>query len=203
MRRLGRRSWFVVGLGALAVPLVATALAYGCTAVATLSSNPGAAPAGGTVTVTGRFFGTHDPSDASSNQPAEIRLGSVSGPVLATGSPSGSDRSFSVQLTVPAGTPAGDTFISATQKSASGTPVYGTPARQAFTVTAAAGAAPGGSAPSAPAVDQQVGSQVALGKALARCKAKYNSKKAKSSRGKRSMARKRAACVRRARQAHS
>ncbi|MDQ6805782.1 MAG: hypothetical protein M3065_12625 [Actinomycetota bacterium] len=56
--------------------------------------------------------------------------------MLATASPSGTDRSFSVQVAVPADATPGDTFIAATQQTASGTPVFGTPARQAFTVSA-------------------------------------------------------------------
>ncbi|MGH3995693.1 MAG: hypothetical protein ACRDSN_24895, partial [Pseudonocardiaceae bacterium] len=44
------------------------------------------------------------------------------------------------------GTPAGATFLAATQKTASGTPVYGTPARQAFTVLASPASAPAGGA---------------------------------------------------------
>ena len=173
MKCIGRRAWFLLGLGALAVPLVATALAYGCTAAATLSASPGAAAAGSTVTVTGKYFGTHDPEDVTSNQPVQIRLGSVTGPVLANASPTGTDRAFTVRITIPSGTAVGDTFISATQLSATGTPVYGTPARQAFRVTAAlasAGVAAGGG--------QQVARQVAarrlatLSMASARRKAK-------------------------------
>jgi hypothetical protein len=88
------------------------------------------------VTVNGQFFGTHSASDATSAGLVELRLGSLSGPVLATANPSGTDRSFSVQVAIPADAVPGDTFIAATQQTATGTPVYGTPARQAFTVAA-------------------------------------------------------------------
>ena len=175
MRRGGRRTWFLLGVGALAVPLVATALAYGCTAAATLSASPGAAAAGSAVTVTGKYFGTHDPQDINSNQPVQIRLGSVTGAVLAEASPTGTDRAFSVRITIPRGTSAGDTFISATQLSADGRPVYGTPARQAFKVTAAAPAsAAGSSAGSGQQVAQQVATRrlATLSMASARRKAK-------------------------------
>lgn len=174
MKSIGRRAWFLLGLGALAVPLVATALAYGCTAAATLSASPGAAAAGSTVTVTGKYFGTHDPEDVTSNQPVQIRLGSVTGPVLANASPSGTDRAFTTRITIPRGTAVGDTFISATQLSATGTPVYGTPARQAFRVTAP----PASSGTAAAGGGQQVARQVAarrlatLSMASARRKAK-------------------------------
>ncbi|HWF50959.1 MAG TPA: hypothetical protein VG294_10000, partial [Solirubrobacteraceae bacterium] len=129
--------------GLIAVPMaVAAATAYACTAVATLTDSPGAALPGSTVTVNGAFFGTHSATDSTSAGPVEIRLGSLTGPVLATASPSGTDRSFSVQITIPADAVSGDTFIAATQQTASGTPVFGTPARQAFTVSAPAVATP-------------------------------------------------------------
>ncbi len=207
MRKLGKRAWLVIGLGLLAVPLVATAIAYGCTAVATLSTNPGAAPAGSTITVSGQGFGTHDPTQSETNGPAEIRLGSMTGPVLATASPTGSKRTFSVQITVPQAA-TGDTFIVATQRDASGNPVYGTPARQAFTVTAPpAAAGPAGLA--VPAVHNQSTTNVVksnvkakLAKAIAHCKSKYRASKAKSHKGKKSMARKRAACIKAAKKKH-
>jgi hypothetical protein len=128
----------LVSLSVLAVPLGAAAVtAYACTSVATLTDSPGAAAAGSTVTVTGQFYGIHNPADATSAGPVEIRLGSLTGPVLAAATPSGTDRSFSVQVAIPAGAVPGDTFLTATQQTASGTPVYGTPAHQAFTVSAA------------------------------------------------------------------
>ncbi len=142
MRKLRKRALLLIGLGVMLVPLAITAVAYACTAVSTLSISPGAATAGSTVTVTGKFFGTHNPADATSDGPAQIRLGSLSGPVLATASPSGTDRSFTVQVTIPKSAAAGDTFLAATQQTASGTAVYGTPSRQAFTVSAPATAPP-------------------------------------------------------------
>jgi len=127
----------VVSLGLVAVPLgVAAVSAYACTAVATLTDSPGAALPGTTVTVTGAFFGTHSATDSTSAGPVQIRLGSLTGPVLATASPSGTDRSFSVQVAIPASAVPGSTFLAATQATAAGTPVYGTPSRQAFTVAA-------------------------------------------------------------------
>lgn len=150
MRSIGKRSLFLACVGAVSVPLAAAALAYGCTAVATLAVSQGAATPGTTVAVTGKFFGTHDPSVDNTNGLAEIRLGSLTGPVLTTAAPAGVDRSFTVQVKVPAGTPTGDTFLAATQERADGTVVYGTPARQAFKVLATSTAAGGGST-SAPA----------------------------------------------------
>ena len=137
MRRFTRRAMVLASLGVVAIPLGVAATAYACTAVATLTDSPGVAVAGSSVTVSGAFFGTHNAGDATTAGPVQIRLGSLTGPVLATANPSGVDRSFSVQVAIPQGAQAGDTFLTATQATASGTPVYGTPARQAFTVTAA------------------------------------------------------------------
>ncbi|MDQ6807339.1 MAG: hypothetical protein M3065_20835, partial [Actinomycetota bacterium] len=126
MGKISKRARLLISLGVLAIPLGAAATAYACTSVATLSENPGAAVPGSTVTVTGAFYGTHDAADATTAGPVEIRLGGLSGPVLATASPSGPDRSFSVQVTIPQTAVPGDTFLSATQANADGTPVYGT-----------------------------------------------------------------------------
>ncbi len=136
MRKFSTRARLLISLGVLAIPLAAAATAYACTSVATLS-NPAAAVAGSTVTVTGAFYGTHDAADATTAGPVELRLGSLNGPVLATASPSGPDRSFSVKVTIPQTAAPGATFLSATQANADGTPVYGTPARQALTVSPA------------------------------------------------------------------
>jgi hypothetical protein len=162
------------------------------------------------VTVNGEGFGTHDPSLASSNGPAEIRLGSATGQVLATAAPSGTNRAFSVPITVPAVAP-GDTVLVATQKTSSGTNVFGTPARTVFTVTApppppggsSSGLTSSGQTVSTPQVVNTTGSSnntaasraAKRAKAVAACKKKYNPSKAKSRRGKRSVARKRASCI--------
>lgn len=190
-----KRTGFVLGLGVLTVPLVAAALAYGCTAAAILLPNPGSAAAGSSVTVTGKYFGTHDPEDVNSSKPVEIRLGSVTGPVLATAAPTGGDRAFSVGVTIPSGTAPGDTFLSATQLSASGTPVYGTPARQAFTVTAAAStrSAAGGQAVQRVATNRLATLSMTSAKRLAR--KRVLAKKARRARAKKV----RTSCVRRSR----
>jgi len=214
MRKLGRRAWFTISLGLLAVPLTATAIAYGCTAVATLSTDPGAAPAGSTITVSGQGFGTHEPAQENTNGPAEIRMGSVTGPVLATADPTGAKRTFSVQVTVPAAA-VGDTFITATQKQADGRPVYGTPARQAFTVTAPAPRAgtpspassgmtasgPSASTPTTTTTTTKPAgkSKAAIAKAVKVCNKKYAAaSKGKSKRAKKRLAHQRAACVKKA-----
>jgi hypothetical protein len=205
--RFGKRGWVVGTLALVAVPLVTAALAYGCTAVATLALTPSSGAPGDVVTVNGKGFGTHDPADAGTNGNVELRLGSVSGPVLATASPTGSDRAFSVQLTVPE-TTAGDTFVTATQKTATGTNVFGTPARQAFTVVARAPRSSGmtssgqvvsGASTVAPTTTStntvSNTSASARAKAIAACKRKYSTRKVKSHKSKKAMLKKQAACI--------
>ncbi len=218
MHAPGKRAWFVIGLGVLAVPLATAALAYGCTAIATLTLSSSSAPPGSTVTVNGKGFGTHDPASLGTNGLAEIRLGSISGPVLATASPTGAERTFNVQITVPQATP-GDTYITATQQDATNKPVYGTPARQAFMVTAQAPRATTPSPSGMAATGQTTGGQQAsnnssvsnnssgigntktnakIAKAVKACNKKYNPGKAKSKKGKKRSAAKRAACIKKA-----
>jgi hypothetical protein len=198
MRKLQERTWLLVSLAALAVPLGAAAVAYGCTATATLS--PGAAAPGSTVTVTGRFFGTHDASPGS-NGPVELRLGSLSGPVVATAVPSGTG-SFSVPVAVPANASPGETILTATQQRPDGTAVYGTPARQTFTVLEPAASMPVfGPVIEQPAATTNVSAakKAALADAIAACNHKYTAKQSQSSKVKKGMAAKRAACIKAAR----
>ena len=215
MRNFGKRAWLLLGLGLLAVPLAAVGLANACTGLATISSNPGSGPAGAVVTVNGKGFAPHDPSDART-APAEIRLDNQSGPVLGTASPAGgaAGGSFSVQITIPQ-VPSGDHVLIATQTGTDGRPAYGTPARQVFTVTdpPAPAAQPAPAAPVASATAQPTprpsagggsgakapDNSAALAKALAACNKKYSSKKAKSKSGKTRMSKKRAACRSKAR----
>jgi len=213
MHNFGKRAWLLLGMGLLAVPLAAVGLAYACTGLATVSSNPGSGAPGDTVTVTGKGFAAHDPSDVRTS-PAEIRLDTQSGPVLASVSPAGgaAGGSFSVQITVPQ-VPAGDHVLMATQNAADGRPAYGTPARQVFTVTAtpapgpaaapppapaaAAAAQPAAPAKSAPSSSTGSSNAAALKKAVAKCNRKY-SKKAKTSDGKKRVAKSKASCIKKA-----
>ena len=187
MRKFGRRAWFLSGLGVLSVPLVAAAVAYGCTAAAILSVNPNTATAGSTVTVTGKYFNTHTNEPTSASR-VQIRFGSVTGPVLAEATPSGQDRAFSVQIRVP-DSASGNSFISATQFLPNGTPVYGTPARQAFKVLAAPAATGGGAQAGGQTVNQVVTRQVrtlslATARRLAGARVKRSNRSAKSIRTK-------------------
>ena len=159
-----RRRWYLVVLGAVAAPVVGASLAYACTSLATLSLNPNSGTEGQTVTVTGRGFAQHDPADARTGQPVEIRFDSVRTPLLATAAP-GADGTFTAQIRVPQA-PTGDHVIVATQNRADGRPASGTPARQSFTVVAAPKAVANNSPsaptqatgqPAAPAAPAQIG----------------------------------------------
>lgn len=199
MSSFAKRSMFLVCVGAISVPLVAAALAYGCTAVATLTASQGAATAGTTLSVTGKYFGGHDESSDNTNGLAEIRLGSLTGPVLATASPTTTgDNGFTVNVTIPADTPAGDTFIAATQKRANGTPVYGTPARQAFKVLASS--APSGGGPTEPTTNKVMATEGTgmVAETLTLSEAR-RAAKMKIKRSNRSARRLRASCSRRSR----
>ena len=212
MHNFGKRVWLLLGLGALAVPLAAVGLAYACTGLATVSSNPGSGAPGDAVTVSGKGFTPHDPSDTRTS-PAEIRLDSQSGPVLATANPAGGSAggSFSAQITVPQ-VAAGDHVLMVTQVGTDGRPSYGTPARQVFTVTEAPAPAPAAVPVVAPAATQAAAPQAtpsspssgasssakkaaALKKAVAKCNRKYSAKKGKTKASKKALTKKRASCV--------
>ena len=215
----GKRVFTLVVLGLLAVPLSFAAIAAACTALATIASNPGAAAVGATVTVTGQGFSPHDPSDART-EPAMVRFDSLNGPVVGTASPSSAAAGgkFSVQITVPQ-LAVGDHVLVVTQNGTDGRPAFGTPARQAFAVTAPpapppAAAPPPPAAPPAPpaapataaVVEVPVLSQpfmtpappsaeTLLRRAITRCQQRHNPAKAKTRVGKRRVTSRRAACI--------
>jgi len=223
MRHLGKRAWAVLTMGLLIVPMSAASLAYACTGLATISSSPGSAVAGETVTINARGFAPHDPSDSRTGSPAEIRMDSMDGPVIGTASPSasGTGGSFSVQIKVPQVEP-GEHVLIATQNRNDGRPSYGTPARTVFTVNptpapAAAGvqaaapapapqaAAPTPAPPTTKAAPTQAAPKVpqpnsrkTLARAVKRCTTKYDVKKAKTRVGKKRTAARRAACIKQA-----
>ena len=212
-RRL--RGWLLAGLVVLAVPLAVAARAFACGGLAAVTSNVAKAAPGTTVTVNGMGFA---PYTGASSPLVEIRIGTLTGPALATAEPSGSMASFSVDVTIPDMAP-GDTFLVATQTEADGTtPVPGTPAREAFTVLAPPPPPPPVVTPPAPVVpppaavppppavvadpvantQAQASAQRQLQAAIRTCKRKYDVKKAKTRRTKRLLAHRRAACVARA-----
>ncbi len=123
---LGRRS-LIVGLGILAAPVVAASIAYACTALATLSLNPGQGDPGTTVNGVGRGF-------SSVGEPVVVRLGGSNGQVLWSGRPD-ANGSANVSFQIPGSLTAGSYVIMATQNNADGQPIPGSPARSEFTVT--------------------------------------------------------------------
>lgn len=224
MRQLGKRGWVLLAMGVFVVPMSVASLAYACTGLATISTSPGSGVAGSAVTVNAKGFAAHDPSDVRTS-PAEIRMDSMTGPVIGTASPSASRTggSFSVQITVPNVDP-GEHVLIATQNGTDGRPSYGTPARTVFKVdptpappaaAAAAPPAPAGSAAPAGVVSvapaqgsTKVSSpskpaRLSLGKAIASCNRQFNVKKAKTKTGKKRTAARRSACIKRARAART
>jgi len=203
----------LLALGVFVVPLSAASLAYACTGLATVTTSPGAGVAGSTVTVNAKGFAPHDGADARAAL-AEIRMDSMTGPVIGTGSPSGSNGSFAAQITVP-GVDPGEHVLIVTQNDANGTPAYGTPARTVFTVDptpaaapAAVASAPAAAVQSAPVAAAPVAVAVkastpsspsALTKAIARCTTKFNVKKARTVAGRRRTLARRKACIKQAR----
>ena len=207
MHRLGKRVWFLVALGLMAVPVTAAGIAYACTALATISTNTASATVGTTVTISGKGFAPHDPTDIRTT-PAEVHFDSASAPALASVSPSSGSTggTFSVDIAVPAVDP-GEHVLIVTQNGIDGRPAYGTPARAVLTVNAAPIAAattpplvadivaapPVGNMPVAPT------RRPTMAQRMASCRAKYNVSKAKTKLGKKRVAARRASCMRAAR----
>ena len=201
-----KRVWSQLVLVALAIPLTATAMAYACTGLATVTSSTSAAAPGTKVTVSGASFAAHDPADTRT-EPAIIRFDSLTGPVVATASPTGSADGgrFSVELTVPA-LAAGNHVLVVTQNGIDGRPAYGTPARQAFTVLAPVPPPPPPPAAAAAPIEIPIlsrpfmtppppSAESVLRSALSRCRRLHNPSKAKTKAGKRRLSKRRAACM--------
>lgn len=117
-------------LVAVLVPMGLASSAFACQLLATLSVSPNSGPAGTTIKATGNNF-----ASATTAGPVEIRLNTRTAPVLASVPPG--NRTFTVDVPLPAGTPNGFQTVIATQKLANGNPAPGTPARSSFKVGAA------------------------------------------------------------------
>jgi len=127
-----RRPLYLLGFGALAVPLLAASFAYACGALASLSINPGSADAGATVNGTGANFASVG-MGAPTVEPVVIRLGSRTGPTLWAGRPDATGAiAFAFQ--VPKVDP-GTYVVLAMQNNADGQPASGTPVRATLEVT--------------------------------------------------------------------
>lgn len=103
MRRSGLR-WSAAIAVVGAVVLLPLAAAWACLGLAGLTTSSGNVQPGGTATLTGVEFGKN---------PVELRVDSLTGPVLATVVPKGGR--FTQDVTLPADLPAGQHVIVATE----------------------------------------------------------------------------------------
>lgn len=143
-----KKVWAAAACTVAGVVVLPLAAAWACTSLATLSINPQAGTSGQTVTATGARFS----STASGASPVEIRWNSSTGPLLATVAPSASGT-INFSFVAPAGD-AGYYTVIASQKTATGAPVSGTPARATFALNSPAAQVIPGSG-GAVTVDQQ------------------------------------------------
>lgn len=162
--RAARKTISVAAAVAAMTGLAFAAVAYACTALATLSLSAPAGDPGSSVAVTGSGFAA---AGATAAAPVLVHFGGVDGPVLAEAVP---DRSgnISAPVVIPRDAAPGAQVIVATQKNARGEAQGGTPARAPFQVTGpgAQAAAPQQAAPegrSAPISDGSGGTGIALG----------------------------------------
>lgn len=118
-----RQRLIIVGLLATAaIPLIVAATAFACANLAVLKLNRANAKAGDPVTAVGRNFST-----AKQASEVTVRFNGRNGRILWQGRPDGAGR-IKPSFTTPRAR-AGDYVIVATQLTASGTPVGGTPGR--------------------------------------------------------------------------
>ena len=107
----GRRRWrWALGVIAAAGALVPAAIVSACVTLVQLTASPSSVQAGGTVTLTG--------VDTAPGAPIEIHLDSPTGPLLATVPPhteSVMTGTWTMDVTIPADTRAGEHFLVATQ----------------------------------------------------------------------------------------
>ncbi len=135
--------------GAVAVAtILAGAVAFACTNLATLNLSSPTGNVGDTVTVTGSSFRVA--KDGPSN-PVLLHWNGADGPVLAQAVPDKAGN-ISASFAIPEGQP-GYYVIVATQRNAQGVDEYGTPARASFQILG-----PGGQS-----VVQQPGTQAPTG----------------------------------------
>lgn len=131
------RKIFVVTLLALAVPVGAASLAYGCTALATMTVQSGVAP-GQTITGIGKAFNGGGHGTPAGTTPVELRWNTRTGPLMATAAPTDASGNISFSFVAPNVPPGSYVLIGVQTNPANGTPFYGTPARQSVTIVAGA-----------------------------------------------------------------
>jgi len=126
-----------VSFVALAVPVGAASMAYGCTALATLNVSSGSAAPGQTISGTGKGFNGGGHGTPAGTTPVVLRWNSRTGPEMQTAAllnPAG-DISFS--FAAPNVPPGSYVLIGVQNNPLNGTPFYGTPARQSIQIVAA------------------------------------------------------------------
>lgn len=139
--RISKRRLAAGAFTILAAPVALGSVAYACQRLATLHANPLSAPAGSTVTLFGKNYSAN-----TADTQIQIRLDGRSGRVIAAFAP----RSVinNEPVTIPADVAAGTHTLVATQFTASGDAVSGTPGRATVQVTVAAGRTAGASSSS-------------------------------------------------------
>jgi hypothetical protein len=132
-RSMRTRKGVLAGFGALAAGVLIGGAAWACVPQASLRANPTAGTAGSTITMTG---GTYD----AAGGPVTLWFGGAGRTQIGTASVN-ADRTFSVEVTIPASAAAGTHIISATQSDANGQPIAGSPVNTTFRVEGPAPAA--------------------------------------------------------------
>lgn len=122
--RLRSKTRVLVGAFVILLVLGGGALAFACTALATLDIAPGQAAPGQPVDVVGKGF-SYNPVLYG---PVEVRFNGPNGPVVYSGRPAVLSDGFEFSMSVPDVAPGYYTFI-ATQYDLFGKPRAGTPAR--------------------------------------------------------------------------
>jgi hypothetical protein len=124
-RRLAAGAFLIV-----AGPVALGSVAYACQSLATLHSNPRAVTAGQTITLFGKGYSSSGTSTA-----IEIHLDTRNGPVIGSFAPT---SVVNGPVTIPASTSAGRHILVATQYTAAGNAVSGTPGRATVSVSVGA-----------------------------------------------------------------
>ena len=106
------RRWAVVGIGAVAAVLVASAAAWACVSGPSVTLNPANAKPGETIALTMRDFRKVDP--------VQVRWNDLNGPILASFEQNGSGSPFNGEITVPADAKPGNYVLILSQYSPDG-----------------------------------------------------------------------------------
>ena len=136
-----RRSLVIGGFG-MALLVVSASTVWACVSGPTTFVTPTTAAPGGEVQISGVYF--------TKEQPVEVRLNALDGPVLGSFTPAEGARSFGLEMqgtiVVPPGTKPGSYVLLFTQRDAAGKLVQ-TPSRVMFTVSGPGGSTPALGAP--------------------------------------------------------